>query len=87
VSDHRHKMPAGYRAVKTSVLGGLHHEYRLVKEAVLTSPVVFCGLQGLDATRSRVEKIALARPSQQDSAFHPAYSHMGTIRFSVKSKR
>ena len=32
-SDHRHKVPAGYRVVKTSVLGGLHHEYRLVKEA------------------------------------------------------
>ena len=29
----RHKLPAGYRVVKTSVLGGLHHEYRLVKEA------------------------------------------------------
>ena len=33
VSDHRHKLPAGYRVVKTSVLGGLHHEYRLVKES------------------------------------------------------
>jgi putative transposase len=32
-SDHRHKLPAGYRVVETSVLGGLHHEYRLVKEA------------------------------------------------------
>jgi putative transposase len=32
-SDHRHKLPAGYRVVKTPVLGGLHHEYRLVKEA------------------------------------------------------
>jgi putative transposase len=32
-SDHRHKLPAGYLVVKTSVLGGLHHEYRLVKEA------------------------------------------------------
>jgi len=26
-------LPAGYHVVKTSVLGGLHHEYRLVKEA------------------------------------------------------
>jgi hypothetical protein len=26
-SDHRHKLPAGYRVVETSVLGGLHHEY------------------------------------------------------------
>jgi putative transposase len=33
VSDHRHKLPAGYRVAKQSVLGGLHHEYRLVKEA------------------------------------------------------
>jgi len=32
-SDHRHKLPAGYRVGKTSVLGGLRHEYRLVKEA------------------------------------------------------
>ena len=32
-SDHRHRLPAGYRVAKTSVLGGLHHEYRLVKEA------------------------------------------------------
>jgi putative transposase len=32
-SDHRHKLPAGYRVVKTSVLGGLHHEYRVVKGA------------------------------------------------------
>jgi putative transposase len=32
-SDHRHKLPAGYLVVKTSVLGGLHHEYRLVKDA------------------------------------------------------
>src|SRR5215813_12058609 len=31
-SDHRHKLPAGY-LVKTSVLGGLHHEYHLLKEA------------------------------------------------------
>ena len=30
--DHRHKLPAGYHVVKTSVLGGLHHEYHLVKE-------------------------------------------------------
>jgi len=32
-SDHRHKLPAGHRVVKKSVPGGLHHEYRLVKEA------------------------------------------------------
>ena len=32
-SGHRHKLPAGYRIGKTSVLGGLHHEYRLVEEA------------------------------------------------------
>ena len=32
-SDHRHKLPAGYRLTITPVLGGLHHEYRLVKEA------------------------------------------------------
>ena len=32
-SGHRHKLPASYRVVKMSVLGGLHHEYRLVKEA------------------------------------------------------
>jgi len=31
---HRHKLPAGHRVMRTSVLGGLHHEYSLVKEAV-----------------------------------------------------
>jgi hypothetical protein len=25
--DHRHKLPAGYRVAKTSVLAGLHHEF------------------------------------------------------------
>jgi hypothetical protein len=28
-SGHRHKLPAGYRVAKTTVLGGLHHEYHL----------------------------------------------------------
>lgn len=32
-SGHRHKLPTGYRVAKRSVLGGLHHEYFLVKEA------------------------------------------------------
>jgi transposase InsO family protein len=32
-SCHRHRLPAGYGIAKTSVLGGLHHEYHLVKEA------------------------------------------------------
>lgn len=30
---HRHRLPVGSCVVKTSVLGGLHHDYRLVKEA------------------------------------------------------
>jgi transposase InsO family protein len=30
---HRHKLPAGYRVKSTPVLSGLHHEYRLEKEA------------------------------------------------------
>ncbi len=30
---HRHKLPAGYRVNSTRVLGGLHHEYGLEKEA------------------------------------------------------
>jgi putative transposase len=32
-SVHRHKLPAGCRVTSTLVLGGLHHEYRLEKEA------------------------------------------------------
>ena len=27
-----HQLPAGYRVVKDSVIGGLHHEYGLVKK-------------------------------------------------------
>ena len=32
-SVHRHVLPAGYRVKSTLVLGGLHHEYSLEKEA------------------------------------------------------
>jgi hypothetical protein len=32
-NEHRHRWPVGYRVVKRSVLGGLHHEYGLAKEA------------------------------------------------------
>jgi transposase InsO family protein len=32
-SVHRHKLPDGYRVRSTAVLGGLHHEYWLEKEA------------------------------------------------------
>jgi transposase InsO family protein len=40
-SDHRHNLPAGYRVVKSSVLGGLHHEYRLGEGGWLTTIIVF----------------------------------------------
>ena len=30
---HRHMLPAGFSVASTPVLGGLHHEYRLEKEA------------------------------------------------------
>jgi hypothetical protein len=32
-NEYRHSLPIGYRVVKRSVLGGLHHEYGLMKEA------------------------------------------------------
>jgi len=32
-SVHRHRLPAGYCVTSTPVLGGLHHEYDLEKEA------------------------------------------------------
>jgi putative transposase len=32
-SPHRHELPQGHCVVSTPVLGGLHHEYRLEKEA------------------------------------------------------
>jgi len=32
-SVHRHKLPEGYRIKSKPVLGGLHHEYSLEKEA------------------------------------------------------
>jgi transposase InsO family protein len=32
-NEHRHRLPVGYRVVKRSGLGGLHHEYGLVRAA------------------------------------------------------
>ena len=32
-NEHRHRLPVGYRIGKRFVLGGMHHEYGLVKEA------------------------------------------------------
>jgi hypothetical protein len=43
-NEHRHRLPLGYRIAKRSVLGGLHHEYGLVKN-LLSDGSHFCGLQ------------------------------------------
>ena len=34
---HRHKLPVGYRISSKSILGGLHHDYRLEEEAAYRS--------------------------------------------------
>lgn len=39
-SGDRRDLPAGHRIAKTPVLGGLHHEYSLVKEEPLGTTVV-----------------------------------------------
>ena len=33
IDRHRHQLPPGWRVARTSVLGGLHHEYRLERMA------------------------------------------------------
>jgi hypothetical protein len=33
LKGYRHQLPADYRVTSTAVLGGLHHEYGLEKEA------------------------------------------------------
>ena len=38
-SPHRHSLPSGYRVTSTPVLGGLHHEYGLEKEALSVGPI------------------------------------------------
>jgi putative transposase len=61
-----HGLPAGCRIKSTSVLGGLHHEYRLEKEAawrlmeLLRTKAMLSRLFGtLDATRTHVNRIVL----------------------------
>jgi putative transposase len=43
-SGHRHRLPAGYYVVKDSVLGGLHHEYRLARRP-RSDEFSYCGRQ------------------------------------------
>jgi len=47
-NEHRHRLPLGYRVAKRSVLGGLHHEYGLVKERLaaihVSHRLLQCGL-------------------------------------------
>jgi hypothetical protein len=38
-NPHRHSLPIGYRVIKRSVLGGLHHEYGLEGGCVATDLV------------------------------------------------
>jgi hypothetical protein len=52
--ENRHSLPVGYRVVRRSILGGLHHEYGLVKEARSDGRICFCAPQGTmtDSPRS-----------------------------------
>ena len=66
-SGHRHKLPAGYRVAKTTVLGGLHHEYRLEKAA--RSHFLFFA-----------ENNRLHRHSTQFLIMFSSSSHLGTLQ-------
>jgi hypothetical protein len=52
-NEHRHMLPLGYRVAKRSVLGGLHHEYGLVKEAAWQRDYIFADYRWFRRPRSR----------------------------------
>jgi hypothetical protein len=55
--NSRHKLPAGYGIEKISLLDGLHHEYRLVKEGRLTTSFLFAEDGGTASCRCNAPTI------------------------------
>jgi hypothetical protein len=74
-NEHTHRLPVGYRVVKRSVLGGLHHEYGLASDG--TS---FCASQVIEKAMEggTLRKVELVK--ENGKTFYEA-----TIRKGAKS--